>query len=451
VPTCLICLKNRKQLKFSTPRMKICRWCVRKLNREAMTVQEAEESRAASLHTALYHRNMGLINSGDQAKVAEGERWLRGLDDYVERTRRDGFERQCLNPDDPSVEIRIIRAFKKGLILAGRQYTALPKNWAFTAAKVKQLDGDRCNGCGASRAEDPELCLHAHHIVHRSYGGSNNRRNLVTLCYDCHQEQHPDIVISRKGGEPDGVYCPPEDVEPPTVSPEAPLAPTPSPASTPGRSFDRDLALQVAGRLAEATRPSPQPAQAPKLAPDVRREAVAPSQRPMIKQPIPSPTESEPTTSNGCAIVAVGFFLIALVVLVGLMGPNPNTGAQVPPAQVEPALSVAPVAPPPPVALEAEDVPPSSPPETGESSPQPRSVSTKPSAQRRTGEMTSSALVPAEVLPHERAQSASAVAQESCPPHTTRVAGNCCVGSVRDTRGEIKAIDPSHCFPAPNQ
>lgn len=447
---CLVCLQDRARLKFSTRRMKICQWCVTTLNREGMTVSEAEARRAAALHSYLFARYTGYLSSVDAALRDKGDWGLRTLDDFVERIRAGGFSRQCEDVKDQSVEIKIIRAWKKGLILPGRQYTAYPKNWSFTAAYIKHLDKERCNRCRESRADYPELILHAHHIVHRSWGGSNNRKNLVTLCLACHQKQHPDIVISMNGGEPQGVHSPPEDLEPSTSSPQVSTTTAPSPITAPARSFDRDRALQVAGRHGQANQASPQPAQVPELAPDVPSKPAAPSQRPPIRQAIPVPTASEPTTSNGCAIVAVGFFLIALVVLVGLMGPNHSSGAQVPPAQVERALPVAPTAPPPPVALETVGATPSSPPETGESSPQPHPISTKGSAMRRTGQTAASARLPAEALPEVRAQAASAVAQETCPSHTTEVAGRCCVGSVRDTRGEIKAIDPSHCFPAPN-
>lgn len=448
---CHICLQDRTRLKFSTRRMKICRWCVTTLNREAMTVSEAEARRAAALHSYLFARYTGYLSSVDAALREKGDWGLRTLDDFVERIRAGGFSRQCGDVRDQSVEIKIIRAWKKGLILPGRQYTAYPKNWPFTAAYIKHLDKERCNRCRKSRSDDPDLILHAHHIVHRSWGGSNNRKNLVTLCLGCHQKQHPDVVITMHGGEPEGVYSPPEDLEPSASSPQVATANAPSPVTAPPRSFDRELALQVAGRQAEANQASPQPAQVPELAPDVLPKPAAPSQRPPIRQAIPGSTASDPNTSNGCAIVAVGFFLIALVVLVGLMGPNPNSGAQVPPAQVNPALPVAPSAPPPPAALEAEDIPPASPPEIGESSRQPSSLSTKSSARSRMSKTTAGAQVPAEALPEEGAQSASTIAQETCPPHTTQVAGKCCVGSVRDTRGEIKAMDPSHCFPAPNQ
>ena len=403
------------------------------------------------LHSHLFARYTGYLSSVDAALREKGDWGLRTLDDFVERIRAGGFSRQCEDVRDQSVEIKIIRAWKKGLIVPGRQYTAYPKNWPFTAAYIKHLDNERCNRCRKSRSDDPDLILHAHHIVHRSWGGSNNRKNLVTLCLACHQKQHPDFVISMHGGEPEGVYSPPEDLEPSASSHQVSTATVPSPITAPPRSFDRDLALQVAGRPVEEIRPSPQPAQAPKLAPDVRMEAVAPSQRPPIMQAIPGPTASEPATSNGCAIVAVGFFLIALVVLVGLMGPNPKSEANMPRAQVEPALPLATAAPSPPVALEVEDIAPASPPAPGESAPQQRSLSMNNVVRRRIGETTTSARVPAEVQPDLGAQSATAVAQETCPPQTTQVAGKCCVGSVRDTRGEIKAIDPSHCFQAPTQ
>lgn len=32
--------------------------------------------------------------------------------------------------------------------------------------------------------------LHLHHVKRRSQGGSDDERNLVTLCYKCHTELH---------------------------------------------------------------------------------------------------------------------------------------------------------------------------------------------------------------------------------------------------------------------
>ncbi|MFZ2237733.1 MAG: HNH endonuclease, partial [Dokdonella sp.] len=56
--------------------------------------------------------------------------------------------------------------------------------------------------CNAQEADG--ATLDAHHIVFRSKSGRNDRRNLVTICRDCHQKQHRGFVIGADGGEPEG-------------------------------------------------------------------------------------------------------------------------------------------------------------------------------------------------------------------------------------------------------
>jgi hypothetical protein len=55
---------------------------------------------------------------------------------------------------------------------------------------------DRCGACGAS------VQLYAHHVIEIQNGGSNNIRNQVPLCFECHQYLHPwltdDDCISKR-------------------------------------------------------------------------------------------------------------------------------------------------------------------------------------------------------------------------------------------------------------
>lgn len=51
--------------------------------------------------------------------------------------------------------------------------------------QVLQRDGYRCCACGASPAKDPGVVLHIDHIVPVSHGGSNELKNLQTLCEKC--------------------------------------------------------------------------------------------------------------------------------------------------------------------------------------------------------------------------------------------------------------------------
>lgn len=71
------------------------------------------------------------------------------------------------------------------------------------------LERDRftCQDCGAVRGE-PDVRLQAHHILPVHQGGSNEPRNLVTLCAACHAGRHAldagstsdELLVS--GGEP---------------------------------------------------------------------------------------------------------------------------------------------------------------------------------------------------------------------------------------------------------
>ena len=56
---------------------------------------------------------------------------------------------------------------------------------------VLERDGFRCTKCGC-----PDN-LHVHHIKEKSKGGSNELSNLITLCRDCHAEEHKEEPVYR--------------------------------------------------------------------------------------------------------------------------------------------------------------------------------------------------------------------------------------------------------------
>lgn len=66
-------------------------------------------------------------------------------------------------------------------------------NREFNAVResVLERDGFKCTVCGAEEG------LHAHHIIERSQGGTNDISNLTTLCKHCHTEAHKDEPIGR--------------------------------------------------------------------------------------------------------------------------------------------------------------------------------------------------------------------------------------------------------------
>jgi 5-methylcytosine-specific restriction endonuclease McrA len=50
--------------------------------------------------------------------------------------------------------------------------------------QVLERDGWRCQCCGSMTG------LQSHHLQFRSHAGDDDERNLITLCYACHQVLH---------------------------------------------------------------------------------------------------------------------------------------------------------------------------------------------------------------------------------------------------------------------
>jgi len=47
-----------------------------------------------------------------------------------------------------------------------------------------------CIYCGRPAEKGNGYGLHLHHVVRRSQGGKGQEDNLVTLCFNCHNELH---------------------------------------------------------------------------------------------------------------------------------------------------------------------------------------------------------------------------------------------------------------------
>lgn len=64
-----------------------------------------------------------------------------------------------------------------------------PDDWDALAVLVRKRDDYQCQGCGLDQ-EDHDGRLPVHHIVPLGCGGTNTRRNLITLCEECHGRIH---------------------------------------------------------------------------------------------------------------------------------------------------------------------------------------------------------------------------------------------------------------------
>jgi 5-methylcytosine-specific restriction endonuclease McrA len=65
--------------------------------------------------------------------------------------------------------------------------------WRKVCGEVDTRDKLRCRVCG--KRGDPDSVdllrkLHRHHLVYRSAGGQDTLENLVSLCAQCHDDEH---------------------------------------------------------------------------------------------------------------------------------------------------------------------------------------------------------------------------------------------------------------------
>jgi 5-methylcytosine-specific restriction endonuclease McrA len=88
---------------------------------------------------------------------------------------------------------RYVRTGKYKRWKAAAQPLRQVPNWSAIRRSIMDRDGYACRVCGATTDESD---LHVHHV---DWDRANNRRkNLVTLCQDCHQGVH------AEGYRPDG-------------------------------------------------------------------------------------------------------------------------------------------------------------------------------------------------------------------------------------------------------
>lgn len=76
--------------------------------------------------------------------------------------------------------------------------------WKAVCKAVDVRDGRQCRCCDKRSDPDATGLLtrgHRHHLVYRSAGGKDETSNLVTLCADCHNDEHKHRLLIE--GDPD--------------------------------------------------------------------------------------------------------------------------------------------------------------------------------------------------------------------------------------------------------
>lgn len=90
-------------------------------------------------------------------------------------------------------QVKYINAVRLNLIIGtSRQTRPGEEEWRALRDAVLREDRFSCRICGEYPKEK-----HVHHIIPLSKFGSNHPNNLVTLCYPCHDKQHPEFGVSK--------------------------------------------------------------------------------------------------------------------------------------------------------------------------------------------------------------------------------------------------------------
>lgn len=98
--------------------------------------------------------------------------------------------------ENPDIQEKVIRAHLYGLITVDGVLESRPSEDVMRPIRQQMMRDDeyRCSLC---RRAGREVELHVHHIVPLTKQGTNNPRNLVTLCHTCHNRQHRGICVTR--------------------------------------------------------------------------------------------------------------------------------------------------------------------------------------------------------------------------------------------------------------
>jgi|SRR5690348_3936522 hypothetical protein len=174
---CMVCRSVRSD-RFVTRRGILCQRCV-KLLCESAPVDVYAIDQAISNFNTLDYIDWGFIEQVLNDDFSIG-RISKAITVLQLQSNDRGHSRDWL---------KFMRAYHLGLISGGVRITRPSDDeWTILAHRIRLEDGLRCCLCGIHN-----VALHVHHMVHLSRYGTNDPRNLVSLCYRCHRAQHPQI------------------------------------------------------------------------------------------------------------------------------------------------------------------------------------------------------------------------------------------------------------------
>lgn len=187
MPTCQICQHSFKGgLKFNTPHISICVRCVNTLNGNPAPAIHAERELAEMLHRGILRRAATDASSTEAWIREKAQRTLRNPEAEVDRALPGWLNKLLGDKSNGTRPFKIMRAYRRGLVRyeTGNPYD-YPSDWREKARGIRSRDNDTCVTCGRMAPG-----FDVHHIVYLSNLGTNRQENLVTLCRQCHEEEH---------------------------------------------------------------------------------------------------------------------------------------------------------------------------------------------------------------------------------------------------------------------
>ena len=96
-----------------------------------------------------------------------------------------------------------LHALKNPEVLVNKDLYQRGINFGFANTKAFVLDRDSytCQSCKGKKKDNR---LEVHHIIYRSYSGSDEESNLITLCKNCHDDVHSGVLTLKLKGKSKG-------------------------------------------------------------------------------------------------------------------------------------------------------------------------------------------------------------------------------------------------------
>ena len=186
MPTCRVCLKVVKKLRYDTGRAAICGRCLSMLNTRPEVAEGAQQRLGEMLRRGIIRRATAELDATDAWRQVRAKRELDRTDAVLAQKLPGWVNRLLADPKNTGRDFKLLRAYRRHLLHFDRPHGwGYPSNWAEVAARIRGLDGFKCTTCGSD-----DRILDVHHIVYVYHFGTHRQENLTTLCRPCHEAEH---------------------------------------------------------------------------------------------------------------------------------------------------------------------------------------------------------------------------------------------------------------------